>query len=284
VGLAHSKVCNVGDFSDEELAGWVRRMLPHEVERFGPGWPAAFPYRKHWEVAMAGRALAAAGVLGADAEVLGLGAGTEPTLFWLTTQVGRVFATDRYLATGWDESATAAMLTDPGRFWPGAWDPRRLVVQHMDARELRYSDATFAAAFSSSSFEHFGGLADVRRAVEEACRVVVPGGLISISTELRLSGDPPGLPGVLLFSREELLDTFVERLPLEPFGPIDLSVTAETEATVWPFAPFAADVERHVGERGALYFHELTWSHYPHVVLEHEGRRFTSVHLALRRL
>jgi SAM-dependent methyltransferase len=284
VSLAYSKVCNLGDFSDEELAGWARSLLPHELERFGPDWPASFPYRKDWEVAMAGRALTAAGVLDSHAEIIGIGAGNEPTLFWLTTQVGRVFATDRYLAEGWDESASAAMLTDPGRFWPGAWDPGRLVVQHMDARELRYPDATFAAAFSSSSFEHFGETADVRRAVEEACRVVASGGLISISTELRLAGDPPGFPGVLLFSAEELLDMFVEGLPVEPLGPIDLSVTPDTEATAWPFARFADDVDGHVRERGALYFHELTWSHYPHVVLEHEGRRFTSVHLALRRL
>ena len=44
-----------------------------------------------------------------DAEVLGVGAGNEPTVFWLTNHVRRVFATDLYLAEGWEESASHRM-------------------------------------------------------------------------------------------------------------------------------------------------------------------------------
>ena len=61
------------------------------------------------------------------------GAGNEPTLFWLTNHVRRVFATDLYLADGLGgvgEHAHAASI--PGH-WPSPWEPRRLVVQHMDA-------------------------------------------------------------------------------------------------------------------------------------------------------
>jgi SAM-dependent methyltransferase len=278
MALPLTKACNVEDFADPELAGWARRLLPHEQERFGAAWPTSHPYRKDWEVAMAARALAAAGVLLRRAELIGIGAGGEPTLFWLTTQVERVVATDLY-----EEPESAGMLSDPGRFWPGSWEPERLVVEQMDARELEYPDATFDAAFSSSSFEHFGDPTDVRRAVEEACRVVRPGGVLAISTEMRFAGEPPGIPGTLLFSEEELVETFVEGLPLEPFGPVDLAVSPATEATVWPLVGFAADVEAHLAEHGELHFHELRWSRYPHVVLEHEGRRWTSFHLALRR-
>jgi SAM-dependent methyltransferase len=283
--LAHTKVCNLEDFADRDFVHWAHRVLPHERDRFGTEWPTSHPYRKDWEVALAARALSEAGALHRGAEVIGIGAGNEPTLFWLTTKVRRVFATDLYLEVGWTESSSAEMLVDPGRSWPGAWDAQRLVVQHMDGRELKHPTGAFDAAFSSSSFEHFGELSDVRRAVEEVCRVVRPGGLISISTELRLAGEPPGIPGSLLFSRSELLQTFVEGLPVEPLGKVDLSVSAATEATVWPFQRFAADVETHLAaNEGALRFHALTWSRYPAIVLEHDGRRWTSVHLALRRL
>ena len=99
---------------------------------------------------MAALALEEAGVLRPDAEVLGVGAGNEPTLFWLTTKVGRVFASDLYLSEGWEESASAEMMLDPGLSWPGPWDRRRLVVQHLDGRDLHHPDGSFDAVFSSS--------------------------------------------------------------------------------------------------------------------------------------
>ena len=61
---------------------------------------AAFPvgreYRKYWEIAMALRSFRDLGVLRDDAQVLGVGAGHEATIYWLTRHVGRVVATDRY--------------------------------------------------------------------------------------------------------------------------------------------------------------------------------------------
>src|SRR5204862_4394011 len=107
---------------------------------------------------------------------------------------------DLYLEPGdWEQTAATSMLIDPGRHAVIPWNPRRLVVQHMDARELRYEDESFDGIFSSSSIEHFGDHADVERAVSEMFRVLKPGGVLSLSTEFRLAGDGPGLPNVLLF-------------------------------------------------------------------------------------
>ena len=111
-------------------------------EHFGEKFPEGREYRKYWEVAMTARAFRDLGVLEEEARVLGVGAGHEATIYWLTTQVGGVVATDLYEADDvWSETdSSAAMLTDPGRFWDGPWDPDRLEVRNMNALELDFPD------------------------------------------------------------------------------------------------------------------------------------------------
>jgi SAM-dependent methyltransferase len=185
--LPSNKACELADFRDPELRGWIREIFAHEITRFGPSFPDGVEYRKHWEIAMTALALSRAGALNDRAEILGVGAGNEPTLFWLTRHVHRVYATDLYLDPAeWESSADVSMLSHPESHWPFSWCPRRLVVQHMDARDLHYESCTFDAIFSSSSLEHFGDRSDVSRAVREMHRVLRPGGLLCLSTELRL--------------------------------------------------------------------------------------------------
>lgn len=279
---ARSKPCDVQDFQDGPIRATLREVFAHDAERHGPTWPTGAEYRKQWEVAMAALTLREQGVLRPDAEVLGVGAGNEPTVFWLTNHVHRVFATDLYLGDEWAESAAPVMLTDPGRFWPGPWDRRRLVVQHMDGRDLQYPDNSFDAVFSSSSIEHFGGHEDVAAAVDEIFRVLKPGGVLSLSTELKLEGKGRGLPGILLFSPHQLADLVIRRHPwqggLGSRRPSDLTVAGAVE-----FDDAGRDLSAHIAEHGAIFFDRLRWSTYPHVVLRHGGYVWTSVHLALRK-
>jgi SAM-dependent methyltransferase len=282
--LAHNKACELEDFADPEFRLWAADVFPHELVRFGQLFPAGVEYRKHWEVVMASRALHCGGVLGPSAEILGVGAGNEPTMFWLTRHVRRVFATDLYATPGWEESSVRSMLVDASPQWPGPWYPRRLVVQHIDALDLRYEDESFDGIFSSSSIEHFGDHADVARAADEMCRVLRHGGVLALSTELRLRGPGRGLPGVLLFTSNELLDVVVGDRPWEPIDPPRFTVSDTTLATAQSYLDAAADLRSHVAEHGEIHFHELAWSHYPHVVLEHDsGYAWTSVQLALRK-
>jgi SAM-dependent methyltransferase len=284
--LGYNRVCHLEDFAHPALRGVIRAVFPHDVARFGPEFPAGREYRKHWEVAMAVRTLGDLGVLHDRAQVLGIGAGNEPTIFALTRRVRRVYATDLYLEGGdWRESANTSMLFDPGRHWPSAtpWNPRRLVVQHMNALDLAYEDATFDAIFSSSSIEHFGTPDEVRRSVIEMHRVLKPGGVLSISTEFRLAGPPPGLPGILLFDADDVRTIFLGDRPWEPVDSLDFSLSAATLATAIPFAEAAGDVRRHVETHGCLVFHRLDWSRYPHIVLREGDWLWTSIHLALRK-
>jgi SAM-dependent methyltransferase len=277
------KVCEIEDFGPGPVADAIREIFPHEIERFGPAFPANAAYRKPWEVAMAALALRAGGVLQPGRTALGIGAGNEPTLFWLTRWM-RVHATDLYLdAEDWAESANASMLVDPGHHWPGEWEPQRLVVQHMDARELRYEDESFDAVFSSSSLEHFGSDAEIGQSLDEMFRVLKPGGVCSLSTEYRIAGAASGLPGVRMFDAPELQRLILDAAPWELMDELDLSVSPATRAAEQTFELAASDVRAHVERYGEIVFHELRFSRYPHIILRQDDLAWTSVHIALRK-
>ncbi len=164
------------------------------------------------------------------------------------------------------------MLVDPGRQIAFEWHPRRLVVQHMNGLSLRYEDEVFDGIFSSSAIEHFGTLRDVRLAAEEMYRVLRPGGVLSLSTEFRLEGPPPGIPGALLLDLAETYECIVGDLGWAPVGTLRTSVSAATRMTELPFQEALADGKRAGGP-----------TRFPHVVLREGERVWTSVHLALRK-
>jgi len=115
-------------------------------------------------------------------------------------------------------------------------------------------------------------------------RVLRPGGLLCLSTELRVRGPGPGLPGILMFDEDQLRTLVIDNGPWQPLDRLELSVDAETLASVQEFAASAADVRRHVADEGQLVFHRLDWSAYPQLVLREGELWWTSVHLALRRI
>ena len=193
MSFALNRVVNLEDFQEPVVKDAIREIYARQSAE-SPEFPSGQEHRKQWEVAMAALALADGAVLRPDAEVLGIGAGSEATLFWLTNYVRRVWATDLYADPGsWVDAAPPTMLMNPGSAWDGPWNPRRLVVQHMDACELHYEDETFDGIFSSGSIEHFGSLERIGIAMDEAFRVLKRGGTASFSTEFLISGDPAGV-------------------------------------------------------------------------------------------
>lgn len=224
-----------------------------------------------------------AGLLAKPHDFLGIGAGNEPTVFYLTRYARRVLATDLYLAEGWEESANATMLTDPGWHWPFFWRPERLQVAHMNALHLEVPDESFDGIFSSSSIEHFGDHADVARSLDEMYRVLKPGGILSLSTEFRLAGPAPGIPNVLMFTAEDVDQLIVGDRHwqlMERFLP-DCSPRTRDSAIDHMEA---CREQQHVVERiGALWPHHMTYSVYPHIVMQIPTHTFTSFHVALRK-
>jgi ubiquinone/menaquinone biosynthesis C-methylase UbiE len=264
--LPYCKLCELEDFNRSELWRVLQEVFA-DVFRDVAAFPARKEHRKLWEIAMAARTLTELGAVHDDAEILGVGAGHEATIYWLTTRVRRVFATDLYLEPGsWESDASPTMLIDPGRSAPSHWKPRRLAVQHMNALELRYEDASFEGVFSSSAIEHFGGHEEVLRAAREMHRVLKPGGVAAISTEFRLRGPSPGLPGVLLLDEDELRGLVVGAANWQLASELSLETSARTLAT-------------ELDHSGVLAGNAPL----PHIVLAHGDYAWTSVHLALRK-
>lgn len=229
--LGYCKLCELADFRHPELRPLIRDVNGVGEDR--PDFPEGEEHRKSWEIAMTARALRDHGALRDDAEILGVGAGQESTIFWLTRHVRRVFATDLYLEEdSWSETDSGpGMLVSPAWGAGQGWNPRRLVAQHMDGTRLNYEDDSFDGIFSSGSIEHFGSLKDIRRSVEEMFRVLKPGGVAAIATEYRIEG-PPGLPGTVLFDEDQLRSVVLDGMKWELASPLDLSIDEETLLTV----------------------------------------------------
>lgn len=272
--LYYNKVCAVEDFRDPRLRGIIRDVFAHEIGRRSPDYPVGCEDRKHWEVAMAVRSLSDFGSAHPDAEVLGVAAGNEATIYWLSSRVRRVFATDLYLDPGiWELTADRSMLIDPGRFWPGPWNRRRVVAQHMDALDLRYEDSSFDGVFSSSSLEHFGDHAAVRRAADEMFRILKPGGVLSLSTEFRVAGPSPGLPGILMFDRAELEELVIGGRGWSLVSPLETVISPGTRVVETPFTEALDDVQSGRGH----------WTRFPHILLRQGEHVWTSIHMTLQK-
>lgn len=282
-----NKVCEIEDFADPELVAVMTDVFSYKLPHMPPGYPRGSEYRKDWEIAMAVRALREGGALRPDAQILGVGAGTEDTSFYLTRHAGRVVATDRYLAPGdWDDVAPSAMLVDPASVAPYEFDQSRLIVQHMDGRRLRFEDDTFDGVFSSGSIEHFGDLDDIAAAAYEMGRVLKPGGVLTLSTELLLSGPPGGrgIPGTLLFSPEDLRRYVIEASGLEPVDELRLEVSQPTLTTQRDLTRAVRErVARIGGDHGSGSWPGDPGLDLPHLVIVSDGYVFASVHLALRK-
>jgi SAM-dependent methyltransferase len=289
--LGYCKLCELADFKDADLRALMRDMAGVGPER--PNYPDGEEHRKPWEVAMSARALRDFGALREDSEILGVGAGSEATIFWLTRHVKRVFATDLYLTEdSWSQSDSGAgMLQAPERETTLDWNPRRLVVQHMNALELRYEDNSFDGIFSSGSIEHFGDLDNIHKSVEEMYRVLRPGGVVALATEFRLAGPPPGLPGTVLFDESELRQVLLDGLDWELASPLDFSISEEAMAAPVDFdslfevldrGPSIADrVKRRLGRELPPPAIRHLPTPYPHIVLRQGEHLWTSVHVAM---
>jgi len=267
-----NKLCNIEDWQDADCRATMRRLLPGFVHAM-PEFPTGQEHRKHWEYAHVSNGLERLGAIHPGAMVLSVAGGHERLAFDLTNRVRWVFLTDMYGQTGFsDNEAASAVLTNPDSFAGLPYNRNRLVVQHMNALDLRFEPETFDAIFCLSSIEHFGGHTAAQHALAEMHRAAKPGGVVAITTECLIDGAPDlEAPGLLLFSQKSL-QRLAESVPgLDLVEPIDFLLSEETRESGQPLAQAIADAR------------DRAFTKYPHIVLECEGRLYTSVALFFRK-
>jgi SAM-dependent methyltransferase len=284
--LAHNKFCELEDFADPELVEIIRDVFRHEVGKFTPEFPRGAEYRKYWEIAMSVRALRHFRALRPDSVLLGVAAGTETTLFYLTNHARLVFATDLYLSPGaWGSFAPGFMLFEPEKVAPYAFNRNGLIVQHMDGRILRYPDNMFDGIFSSGSIEHFGGLDFTANSAYEMGRVLKEGGILTVSTEYLINGPPGGIgwENCIMFSYENIMKYIVCASGLELVDEFNTHLSRATLSTQRELRQYVQDLERQTKKEPYPRVGEVIWSEYPHLVLSQDEYTFGSVHITLRK-
>lgn len=194
---ALSKVCDGADWFDPELRAVIEGDL-QELARF---------HRKQWEFAMILLALRRRGALRPDAVGLSMGAGKERLLYAVARSVRRVVATDLYdTQTHWDNART----DDPDRYIkedkPFPVEDARLQGLRMDMRALDFDDEAFDFCYSSCAIEHIGGRQDFLKHLSEAHRVLKPGGVYALTTELHYGPETIEHPHNYYFSPGYLRD------------------------------------------------------------------------------
>ena len=180
-------------------------------------------HRKYWEWGLGLYGLHKLGCIRRGAVALGVGAGIEWPLFYLANHVDRVHATDLYSVESHFQGADPTIAENAARVAPFPYRRESLIFQRMNALDLRFDDNTFDFVFTFSSIEHFGGHAGAALAMQEIARVLKPGGVAAIATELILDGPPHPE----FFMPRELESCFVKTSGLDLVEPLDLHIDGE---------------------------------------------------------
>lgn len=150
-------------------------------------------HRKAYEFTQTVYGLQRLGLLTENARILSVGAGHEAILYWLANRVAKVVATDLYEGK-WQDKREAEgndrVLTNPEEYAPYPYRKDHLMFMKMDGRDLTFRDESFDAVYSLSSIEHFGGVKEAKKSVEEMVRVLRPGGVLALATEWLVVGPP----------------------------------------------------------------------------------------------
>ncbi len=190
------KLCDAKDWHDPRINYVIRHVL-----RQNP-----FLFSRQWQHAHVYSILARRNRLGADRRGISFGAGREPLTYAVANAVDHLLATDLY-----DPESTwrTARTADPAAFLLAEpslpVDLARLEVKRMDMRAIDAPEGAFDFAYSICAFEHIGTDPDFVRHLTGVRRILKPGGVYVMTTELRLGPRSHPIETNYAFSIEHLL-------------------------------------------------------------------------------
>jgi SAM-dependent methyltransferase len=181
------KLADVADWRDPEFQEIASLLMEGDRNR------------KAWEFIQVYQALKHLGLLNGESKAIGLGVGHENLIYAFTNVCGQVVATDLYESQDWSTAAMAVQEIYQRN--PFAYQRDRLVVQHMDMRQIEFPDQSFDFVWSCCAIEHVNNFHDLHQVYREIHRVLKPGGIAALTTEFNNTDHPRYEPNMLFTDR-----------------------------------------------------------------------------------
>jgi SAM-dependent methyltransferase len=229
-----NKICCIEDWENHEVKEIIPKLQDITYYNKCQGILARKPgqiHRKDWEWALGIIAMKRFGKLNNKNTALGIGAGRELILFYLTNYLDHLYATDLYSRKEWENFAPVDFLDNPSKYAPFPYDQSALTVLRMDGTKLEFPSDSFDIVFSFSSIEHFGGAnhSGALKSLKEMERVLKPGGIAIVATEYIINNkDPPDLTNQF-YNERTIYSHLIDRLDImKPVEPVDLTISPKT--------------------------------------------------------
>ena len=213
-----NKIANVADIANPK---W-RELLEDMGESFAMD-EGRF-HRKTWEHVHIVYIMNQLGYLRPENNCLSIGAGREPVLYYLAHKMAKIVGIDIYEGQYLGGEDETDVMVHPAKYAPFVYPEENLELVQMDALNLTFPDNHFDVIFSASSIEHFGNPRQIARSIAEMERVLKPGGLCVITTELALNRIAGDIPNTRIFRLQELLDMFEQAGFQLDTAPVDIAI------------------------------------------------------------
>jgi SAM-dependent methyltransferase len=232
--ISLNKICCIEDWENHEVKDIISKLQDITYYNKCQGILARKPgqiHRKDWEWALGIIAMKRFGKLNDNNTAIGIGAGRELILFYLTNYLGHLYATDLYSRKEWENFAPVDFVENPGKYSPFPYDQSALTVLRMDGTRLEFPSDSFDIVFSFSSIEHFGGEnhSGALKSLKEMERVLKPGGIAIVATEYIINNkDPPDLTNQF-YNERTIYSHLIDKLDgMKLVEPVDLTISPKT--------------------------------------------------------
>jgi len=168
-------------------------------------------HRKIWEFTQIIYILNKLGYLYPKNTCLAVGAGREEILYYLANIIDRVVGIDLYHGLYLGSEDNPDIVTEPQKYAPFLYPLDHLELKQMNALEMQFPAEHFDFVFSASSIEHFGSIRDIKASIAEMFRVLKPGGVCVITSEIKLNRLGKDIPQTRMFTPRGLADLFLQQ-------------------------------------------------------------------------